>query len=266
MFHCNTKNTSVKSKVKPPRLGGEKRGVFATRSPHRPCPVGLSLVRVDKVVGDEVYVSGVDLVDGTPILDIKPYIPAYDDPVMHLGGGGGSSSRSGYSTSTESEGRPLHRLDSLVRVAPWLHSPSVAKLEVEFTSDAELQLSFFQCRTEHTDSPTSEFSVSEFSVSESKTAESHTIMRSETEQVASSKSPYLLQTFSSLSDARQAIVDVLEQDPRSVYRREKCPHDMYKFSVDNLNISCRFEKGKAVVIDIQPKTRWKHKNYDSGGI
>ncbi|KAJ1636806.1 TsaA-like domain-containing protein [Pavlovales sp. CCMP2436] len=70
----------LKPKIKLPRLGGRKLGVFATRSPHRPNPIGLSLVRLDSVGNDFVELSGVDLCDGTPILDIKPYIPVYDCP------------------------------------------------------------------------------------------------------------------------------------------------------------------------------------------
>ena len=70
--------------VRPPRLGGNKRvGVFATRSPFRPNPIGLSSVKLlrvdnDTLLGPVLYVSGADLVDGTPILDIKPYIPYAD--------------------------------------------------------------------------------------------------------------------------------------------------------------------------------------------
>lgn len=69
--------------VRPPRLGGNTRvGVFATRSPFRPNPLGLSCVRLEAVFPDEpqvrLRVSGVDLLDGTPIYDIKPYIPAAD--------------------------------------------------------------------------------------------------------------------------------------------------------------------------------------------
>jgi tRNA-Thr(GGU) m(6)t(6)A37 methyltransferase TsaA len=55
-----------------------KRGVFATRSPDRPNPIGLSAVRLLAVVGCRLRVRGLDLLDGTPVLDIKPYIPAYD--------------------------------------------------------------------------------------------------------------------------------------------------------------------------------------------
>ena len=70
--------------VKPPRLGGKKRmGVFATRSPYRPNDIGLSSVKLENIVFDEklgpiLYVAGADLMDGTPIYDIKPYITYTD--------------------------------------------------------------------------------------------------------------------------------------------------------------------------------------------
>ena len=70
--------------VKPPRLGGKKRvGVFATRSPFRPNDIGLSCVKLEEIeldekVGPIILVSGVDLLDMTPIYDIKPYIPFTD--------------------------------------------------------------------------------------------------------------------------------------------------------------------------------------------
>ena len=69
--------------VCPPRLGGKKRmGVFATRSPFRPNPLGLSCVKLEKIIYDSrgtvLRVSGADLMDGTPIYDIKPYLPIAD--------------------------------------------------------------------------------------------------------------------------------------------------------------------------------------------
>ena len=73
-FHQNT-NLRFHAKVHPPRLLGETRGVFATRSPHRPNPIGLSLVKLEKIEGNSLLVSGIDLVNGTPVLDIKPYLP-----------------------------------------------------------------------------------------------------------------------------------------------------------------------------------------------
>jgi len=66
-----------KTCVKPPR-GGPKRGVFATRSPHRPNSIGLSAVELLKIEGRTLYLRGVDLLDGTPVLDIKPYVPYAD--------------------------------------------------------------------------------------------------------------------------------------------------------------------------------------------
>lgn len=78
-FHKN-EPTHKKAKVAPPRLNGVKIGVFASRSPHRPNPIGLSLVKIDKIEGNDIYFFGVDIVDETPVLDIKPYIPQYDNP------------------------------------------------------------------------------------------------------------------------------------------------------------------------------------------
>lgn len=82
--------------VKPPRLGGNtKMGVFATRSPFRPNPIGLSCVKLEKIEWDEkkgpvVTVSGADLMNHTPIFDIKPYLPYTD---CHLEATGGFSQK-----------------------------------------------------------------------------------------------------------------------------------------------------------------------------
>lgn len=73
--------------VRPPRLGGNRRvGVFATRSPYRPNPIGLSSVTLLRVENDALIVGGADLLDGTPILDIKPYL-AYTDAHPEASGG-----------------------------------------------------------------------------------------------------------------------------------------------------------------------------------
>jgi tRNA-Thr(GGU) m(6)t(6)A37 methyltransferase TsaA len=66
-------------KVRPPRLGGNQSlGVFATRATHRPNGIGQSVVRLDKVEAGRLWLSGIDLLDGTPVLDIKPYVPYAD--------------------------------------------------------------------------------------------------------------------------------------------------------------------------------------------
>ncbi|KAK6179980.1 hypothetical protein SNE40_012215 [Patella caerulea] len=80
IFHQNN-NSHFKAKVRPPRLGGKRLGVFSTRSPYRPNPIGLTLAKLDRVEGSTVYVSGIDILNETPIIDIKPYIPDYDQPV-----------------------------------------------------------------------------------------------------------------------------------------------------------------------------------------
>ena len=71
------RSSGWKAQVKPPR-GGPKRGVLATRAPHRPNPIGLSAVELIAVEETCLRVRGMDLLDGTPILDIKPYVPYAD--------------------------------------------------------------------------------------------------------------------------------------------------------------------------------------------
>jgi tRNA (Thr-GGU) A37 N-methylase len=61
------------------------RGVFATRSPKRPNPIGISIVRLGKVKEGKIYIKDVDIVDGTPLLDIKPYIPEDSQKVGRIG-------------------------------------------------------------------------------------------------------------------------------------------------------------------------------------
>ncbi len=73
-FHLN-KSSHFHAKVHPPRLEGETMGLFATRTPHRPNPIGLSLVAIKKITTEGIEITGADLADGTPIYDIKPYLP-----------------------------------------------------------------------------------------------------------------------------------------------------------------------------------------------
>lgn len=89
-FHA-TSDAPWKPTVRPPRLGGNQRlGVFATRSMFRPNSIGLSVVRLENiqhtVSGIVLFVSGLDLLEGTPVLDIKPYLP-YADHVQAATGG-----------------------------------------------------------------------------------------------------------------------------------------------------------------------------------
>ncbi len=74
VFHKN-EVSRYHSKVHPPRLGGRSVGLFASRTPHRPNPIGLSLVELVSIDKGVLHLRGTDLIDGTPILDIKPYLP-----------------------------------------------------------------------------------------------------------------------------------------------------------------------------------------------
>ena len=112
VFHLNG-NVGTKSKVHPPRCDGMKTGLFSTRTPHRPNPIGLSLVELEAVRGDTLHFRGIDLVDGTPILDVKPYVPFADG-----------------------HGLPATK----VAVAPWLETMPTPDLEVMFTPEAEAAL------------------------------------------------------------------------------------------------------------------------------
>jgi tRNA-Thr(GGU) m(6)t(6)A37 methyltransferase TsaA len=85
-FHKNNENSRFHAKVFPPRMEGEKVGVFSTRSPHRPNPIGLSLVKLDRVEKNGIWISGIDLIEGTPVLDIKPYLP-YAEALTNAKGG-----------------------------------------------------------------------------------------------------------------------------------------------------------------------------------
>ncbi len=87
IFHRNTQSENssqrIKSKIAPPAYGGQKVGIFATRSPHRFNPIGMTLCKLDRIErldkrNVRLHISGMDLVDGTPVLDIKPYVPVYD--------------------------------------------------------------------------------------------------------------------------------------------------------------------------------------------
>ena len=61
-----------------PYMDNELRGVFATRAPSRPNPIGISVVRLIEIKGNILYIQDIDIIDGTPLLDIKPYVPEFD--------------------------------------------------------------------------------------------------------------------------------------------------------------------------------------------
>jgi len=82
-FHLNR---GWRPKVLPPRSTTGRKGVFATRSPHRPNPIGMSVVRLESIDGLVLHIRDADILDGTPVLDLKPYV-AYTDAHPDAGTG-----------------------------------------------------------------------------------------------------------------------------------------------------------------------------------
>lgn len=110
------RNEGWRPKVLPPRSTDGRKGVLSTRSPHRPNPLGLSVLRLERVDGLNLHVLDVDLLDGTPVLDIKPYVP-YTDAFPESGSG-------------------------------WLQPTDPAKSwNVSFTAEAEAQLAWIAARS-----------------------------------------------------------------------------------------------------------------------
>ena len=163
IFHLNNNpekvNRQATSKIAPPALGGEKVGIFSTRSPHRPNPIGFSLCQLDSVSApssngndsvneDEPYslhISGLDLVDGTPVLDIKPYVPHYDSvgyygynynldmtPFLPEESQSSSSSPNQIRSSTSSSDD--------VKLPDWVSEGLAKRRPVQFTQHAQTQL------------------------------------------------------------------------------------------------------------------------------
>ena len=71
------RSSGYELEIVPPKQT-QTRGVFASRAPNRPNPIGLSIVKLDRIENGVLHVDGVDMLDGSPLLDIKPYIPASD--------------------------------------------------------------------------------------------------------------------------------------------------------------------------------------------
>ncbi|CAG0922125.1 unnamed protein product [Notodromas monacha] len=217
VFHANSSFHSTKAKVSPPRCDGERLSVFATRSPHRPNSIGLSLVQIDKILGDTVYFSGVDVIDGTPVIDIKPYIKAYDDPSMGL---------------------PVEKGESRRVTVPEF---SKSEMNVSFSPKALAGLAKFSCQADDEN--------------------------------------YRLEFMKDADEAQAAIKGILLEEPRSIYRRDKCNNLLYFFHVDKMHITCWFDDDDQTfeVVRVKPSillsgertsdmNRPRGKNFMRGGI
>lgn len=364
LFHKNT-NKAIKAKVKPPRLDGGKVGVFASRSPHRPNPIGLTLAKLDGIIGNTLLLSAIDLLHGTPVLDIKPYVPDYDQPLAVNNKGKLESESSDVTLSNNQdvlqmqetvnelslnsvyeevnqwhETPNLENLESKAgstNIAEWIRNPPIKELNVKFSVDAVAQINHFHgnlsseedsqsgefagdannplyiercnctskpeellksftcerncknrtgsdsivCLTERDCSNIDEISLDEKGIeliNNSKdnvlegafTAPSPVVSENDNEivqgKVGKTSTPlchgegqqslgpciYHLKMLSSPEEAKQAITDILKADPRSVYRRNHCQDQLYRFSIDRMNITCKFEDSSVEVLQIEP--------------
>jgi len=78
IFHIDRPRKQPKLRVNPPKGDGREVGLFATRSPHRFNSIGLTIAKIERIEGNRIYTSGLDILDNTPLIDIKPYVKNFD--------------------------------------------------------------------------------------------------------------------------------------------------------------------------------------------
>jgi tRNA (adenine37-N6)-methyltransferase len=198
IYHFHKNDSHSKPKISPPRLDGKKVGTFATRSPHRPNPIGISLVRLDRIEGSTIYFYGSDMVDCTPVIDIKPYIPDYDSPNK----ASESIAKDELNESLRSREEPEGEEEPDENSA---RATSTAKIE-----------------------PKSDVKVPNWVSSNNKLLK---VIFSDN----------ALQQIKELKVNQKSIEEILENDPRSVYVREKYLSQIYDFQVDGNNVICKFD-------------------------
>lgn len=223
IYHFHKNSTHSKAKVAPPRLDGRRIGVFSSRSPHRPNPIGLSLVELDRIEDRYIFFKGFDMVDGTPVLDIKPYIPHYDSPAFvdyqhpHLHPGTPETSivfsKRGAPDGEETEeegaagGVPISFNSTAVSSA---HSSPTVKVPNWIMEQTKLSVSF----TDHA-----------------------------------------RQQIDELGMDMATVKEILKSDPRSVYLRSRYGSDVYTFQLHDLTVTCKFDDDHGSVQVVQLRKR-----------
>ena len=385
--------------MKPPRLDGAKVGVFSSRSPHRPNPIGLTLAKLDAIVGNTLLLSAIDLLDGTPVLDIKPYVPDYDKPSSLVDLELESSDQTlcqnmdilksqgtvnqpvpiplGTQLVNQNSTVPMQEILDLKpgptnpSIAEWIRKPPIKELSVTFRDDAVVQIGCFHgkmplrehrlsnewyensdnlpvqictclqmheeesfafkatgeepnyykqdtcnsqsevrpwkqrgessVKTNDRGSDNEEFKLPSHSKASLDKESNEVIedvkcdgLREEIKVSLSDKVSlvygnleenmfevsqsvadsdvlqpsgvciYQLQMLSSPEEAKQAITDILKADPRSVYRRNRCQDQLYHFSIDTMNVTCKFEESTVEVLRVEPVFYRKLKSVPQG--
>jgi tRNA-Thr(GGU) m(6)t(6)A37 methyltransferase TsaA len=185
VFHKNSPCSVERTRIRPPRMDGNERvGIYATRTPHRPNAIGLTMAKITKVKNHELYLSGVDLVDKTPILDIKPVIPRYDCvPAINAA------------------------------VPDWIgedkYVTTIERENIIWSEEAVQQL----------------------------------------KEIVDLKKMIYYETFDEISEA---IIQVLQTDPRPVYVRKKSMEKLYGFRIDVINVRCSVsERDRIEIVEIE---------------
>ncbi|XP_054737205.1 uncharacterized protein LOC129243854 [Anastrepha obliqua] len=237
IYHFHKNNAHPKAKVAPPRLGGERVGVFSTRSPHRPCPIGLSLVEIEKVDGASITFFGTDMVDGTPLLDIKPYIPFYDSPVLPMDSGRVSVGPLETLDFYDSRQDPDGEESELELLAAGATGGSNSSSDDAVVGVGNHHISTPPNIVNNASPPLSAVKVPNW------VAGSHRLKVCFNERAESQ--------LQELQVHRQCIIDILEADPRSVYLRTKYGSQIFTFQLSEVTVTCKFDDKAAMVTVVQ---------------
>ncbi|XP_060522201.1 tRNA (adenine(37)-N6)-methyltransferase [Cylas formicarius] len=253
-----------KAKVAVPRLNGTKTGVFATRSPHRPCPIGLSLVKIDRIKDNIIYFCGVDMVNGTPVLDIKPYIPQYDNPVLF--NSTHSFNQPSEPTGLEESGLDVSSSSELTDTNEVLSRVMDGQENLTLDQEVESVVGSLHYRVDQSFSDRSNTRIGEreapdgeeeepstsgqqgSKVSQPGASHGHVRVPSWISQAPVAKLTVCfkdraltqLKELGAEWDKKNTIMNVLQEDPRSVYLRERWGSHCYVFRIAELCVSCKF--------------------------
>ena len=205
VFHLNTmsKTKKVSPKIAPPALGGKKVGLLATRSPHRFNPIGMTLAKLERVEikpknihksqkqkGSRVvlHISGLDLVDGTPVLDVKPFVPTYDSVDQWNG---------------SSQAQAQSNTSSSVKLPPWVSEGLATRRTVTISETARRDLEIILATCQSSSSSKKNQPALEFYGHDSETQED------------------------ALENMLSCIVEVLAMDVRSSFQTKKARKGNY---------------------------------------
>ncbi|XP_055316379.1 tRNA (adenine(37)-N6)-methyltransferase isoform X2 [Sitodiplosis mosellana] len=225
IYHFHKNDSHTKAKVAPPRLAGERVGIFSTRSPHRPCPIGMSLVEIDKIVNSQIHFLGTDMCDGTPVLDLKPYIPRYDSPIRNR-------LTENHSVSTEDENQGFD-----AREEP----------DGEETISRDVQPQLLQLSPSPSTVPAA--------TSETVKVPNWILADTTMEVVFNDRATQQINELNISNEFqinRENVVEVLKNDPRSVYLKTRYGSQIFTFQLlGEVTVTCKFNDDSGVVTVLQ---------------